>query len=171
MRFQSRLGLLLFAIALMLLAPSSLFAKRPTNQGGPATERRPLTPAEIDATMRQFGVDPSSDSGPISCRIVDNSGTVVTQVKAMNVGDAGYWLSYLYSGEPTVAEVDFIVLPLFKGSPLPIQTQVFLPNSISSIITPFGIPYWGNNLTSGNWRLVVKNSLGQKAYCDFTVVP
>ena len=87
---------------------------------------------------------------------------------AINIGGPGYWL--WYSGGPSAAEVDFIVLPLFKGSPLPIQTQVFLPNSGSAIVTPFGIPYWGTP-TSGNWRVIVKNSLGQKAYCDFAVIP
>jgi hypothetical protein len=157
----------LFA-AVLLLANASLIAQK-INTGGPKTERRPLTDAELNTILRQYGIDPNSEPGPVSCQIRDNTGTAVTKLTAMNVGSSGYWL--WYSGGTVATEVVFVVLPLYSGSPMPIQAQVFLPHSDTEIVTPFGIPFWANNLTSGNWRLIVKNNLGQHAQCDFTVVP
>jgi hypothetical protein len=152
---------------LLLLTALPLFAQR--NTGGPKTERRPLTEAEINTILRQYGVNPNAQPGPIGCAVLDSDGATVTQVKAMDVGNPGYWL--YYTNGSLASEVDFITLPLFTGSPIPVQIQVIDSAGSDDVETPFGIPYWGKNLTSGQWRLVVKNSLGQQASCDFTVVP
>ena len=67
----------------------------------------------------------------------------------------------------------FYVVPLFANSPLSVQAQAFKfvgPND-TDITTPFGIPFWTPNITSGPWALVVVNNLGHSAICQFTVVP
>ncbi|HEY6292843.1 MAG TPA: hypothetical protein VI455_14940 [Terriglobia bacterium] len=162
------------AVLLVLsLSAAVLVGDSPANQnkGGPPVEKRNFTDAEIEGTLRALGVAPNSESSPITCDITDSSGGVTNQVTpAAYPGGPFYWLHYNSNGV-SANQVQLTVAPLFSGSPLAAQTQVFSPYSDSSIETPFGIPFWGENLTSGPWVLVVRNDSNQSAACRFVVVP
>jgi len=168
-----RLNVPRLSLFLLLAGSPLLFGDSPStkniNQGGPAVEKRNFTNAEIEKTLRLLGADPAT-SGPISCFISDNNGSMVTQITATTPGGPTYWFHYASAGV-TSKSVQFEAVPLFTGSPLPDQKQLFLPNGSFDIETPFGIPFWGGNLTSGPWVLVVHNDSGQHATCNFTVVP
>ena len=162
--------------ALMFLVPlmfSTLFlvgdSPSTQNTGGPAVEKRDLTQAEIDNTLRALGIFPNAADSPVTCDITDSTGAITTQVSpSQYAGGPFYWLHYNSNG--VVADtVQFITVPTFTGSPLAAQTQSFSPHSNTSIETPFGVPFWGGNLTSGPWMLVVRNSNAQSATCTFTV--
>ena len=109
--------------------------------------------------------------GTISCEILDGSGNPTTTVTASHIGDLAYWFFY-NSGGASSNKVVFIAIPLFENCPLPAIIQVFTPSGspTTSIVTPFGIPYWGGDRTSGRWILIVQNDTDM-AYCLFTVVP
>jgi hypothetical protein len=139
-----------------------------TNQGGPPVAKRNYTPQEIQQVLKSYGVT-SQSSGPVSCFITDSTGATVTTISASNYA-AGpfYWMNYESAGVTSTA-VEFVAVPMFTGSPLPATRQNFAPNSDTNIETPFGIPYWGGNLTSGPWMLVVHNNSNQYGTCAFTV--
>ena len=114
----------------------------------------------------------SSDGtkGAVRCEVQDPTGEQVTVVSASELGDASYWLFY-GSGGNFARRVMFRVRPLFPESPLDGQGQVFTETEFDNIQTPFGIPFWGLDLTSGPWQLRVSNDNGQSATCNFEVVP
>ncbi len=93
-------------------------------------------------------------------------------VPATQVGDAAFFLKYAAQGA-SAQKITFTTVPLFTGSPLANQTQVFnLPApDDSDITTPFGIPVWALDATAGPWVLIVRNDLGDVARCQFTVLP
>jgi hypothetical protein len=143
-----------------------------TLRGSP--EQRLLLPTELVARIRQF--DPEFPEelvsrGAIGCQIEDAFGNPVTTVSVLNqTGDPAYWLQYLSDGGLD-QRVRFVVTPAFEGSPLAGQAQLFRPNDADNISTPFGIPFWGGNLTTGPWLLTVRNNRGGVAVCPFEVVP
>ena len=175
-----RKALRLLAIATVLLVVITLVASA---QGGDVNEslsqtkveKRPLSRVELVRRIRQFAPEFSGQldsSRAISCYVRDSSGAQVTTVYASHPGDQAYWL-YYSSGGTGSNTVTFIVIPYFEGTPLTAQVQVFgdLKGSTTNIITPFGIPYWGADATSGYWILVVANDSGESAYSVFEVVP
>ncbi len=113
---------------------------------------------------------PGPARGAVTCGVFDATGNQTTVVKASELGDAAYWLRY-GSGGNNASQVTFTVRPQFAGSPLAGQAQVFTNTGFDSITTPFGIPFWGGDLTSGPWQLKVSNDLAQSATCSFQVVP
>lgn len=171
--FPMTLSLSCTTLILSLAGSTLLFAGSPAdstvNQGGPPIVKRNYTQQEIQQTLQAFGITPQTSS-PISCYITDSTGLTVTQI-APSAYPSGpfYWMHYV-SGGVSSAEVAFVVLPLFTGSPLVGPKQNFTPNSSTNIETPFGIPFWGSNLTSGPWMLVVQDSANQRASCMFTVM-
>ena len=134
-------------------------------------ERRPLSRAELVRVIRQIAPEFSGrlSAGPISCHVrAPNGATPVTTVPASEYDDKAFWLYYA-SGGAGANKVIFIVMPLFEGSPLSAQIQVFSPGgSTTNIITPFGIPFWAEFATSGRWLLLVVNDLGHSVYSLFT---
>jgi len=88
----------------------------------------------------------------------------------MSFGDPGYWLQFRSTGS-LATKVRFDVKPLFEGSPAMGQAQRFATDFSDVVTTPFGVPDWGGNATSGSWALVVSDNLGRRAICPFEVVP
>ena len=134
--------------------------------------RRPLSEAQLLERIRQLDPELQGDLTPlaIGCEIQDAFGSPVTTISVSDFGDQSYWLHYQSDGgfDRTVT---FFVLPDFEDSPLQGQGQRFTPNDACSITTPFGIPSWGLDRTSGPWMLVVRNNRGGVARCPFEVVP
>lgn len=138
---------------------------RDVNGNRGPVEKRPFSPAD---RVDRIG---DMNSGAIGCQIQDGFGDPVTTVSVSRQrGDAAYWLLYRSDGGFDT-EVRFTVTPMFAGSPLAEQVQVFTPHDETSIVTPFGIPFWGVDATSGPWVLVVENDRGGAATCAFDVVP
>jgi hypothetical protein len=54
-----------------------------------------------------------------------------------------------------------------RGSNQVSQSQLFkvAPTPATNIITPFGIPFWARNTTSGTWTLTVESSTEATATC------
>ena len=141
------------------------------NKGGPAVPRRDFTPAEIAAVLQSLGVstDATTTAGTVSCDVEDSTGTITHTVKWAGYPSAPvYWMRYQPDGSIT-STVFFVLKPLFAGSPVSQMVQTYLPNSAAEVLAPFAIPFWQNNLTNGNWVLVVKNNLGQSAKFFFKV--
>ena len=158
----------LLATSIPLLAGDSAGTEK-ANQGGPPIAKRDFSEAEIESTLRALGIAPGSASNAISCDVEDSHGNVTNTVQAANYPLAPvYWLRY-QPGTTFTKNVRFVVSPLFSGSPLASQVQVFRPHSTFEVLTPFGIPFWQNGLTSGLWVLVVQNDSGQSASFRFTV--
>jgi len=134
--------------------------------------RRPLSEAQLLERMRQIDPEFQGDLTPeaIGCEVQDAFGSPVTTISVSDFGDQSYWLHYQSDGgfDRTVT---FFVLPDFEDSPLQGQGQRFTPNDACNITTPFGIPSWGLDRTSGPWMLVVRNNRGGVARCPFEVVP
>jgi len=108
----------------------------------------------------------------VSCTIVDDMGTDVEMISATDVGDAAYFFRY-DSGGQVSNRVIFVAIPASASSPLQAVVQQFglSPASDTGILTPFGIPFWGGDLTSGPWALIVFNDVGGSNFCLFDVVP
>lgn len=106
----------------------------------------------------------------VSCRILNPDGVAVTQVQAMSFGDLAYWLEFRSSGA-LARTVEFRTVPLFPGSPARSQLQRFNTDDSNVVTTPFGVPDWGLDKTSGPWALTVRDNLGRTATCEFEVVP
>jgi hypothetical protein len=138
-----------------------------------ALDNKVLSPGEILQLIEKYApgftkmaLTPST----ISCVILDGSGNPTTTVTASDTGDLAYWFLY-NSGGASSNKVVFIAIPLFQNCPLSAIVQVFtVGGSSTSIVTPFGVPYWGGDATSGRWILIVQNDTDM-AYCLFTVVP
>ena len=156
------------------MAPANDLADVNGSSDSVAVEKRPLTREEIRARIQMLvpGVDPFAAPETISCEVRDSSGASTSTVSALSVGDDAYWFCY-GSGGASSTKVTFIAIPLFSGCPQKAIIQVFelSPASTTDITTPFGVPFWGSDLTSGRWILIVKNSGGDSAYCLFEVVP
>jgi hypothetical protein len=117
------------------------------------------------------GERPASDRrGSVSCRILDPNGNATTEVAAMSFGDLAYWLEFRSSGA-LARTVEFRTVPLFPGSPARSQLQRFNTDDSNVVTTPFGVPDWGLDKTSGPWALTVRDNLGRSATCEFEVVP
>jgi hypothetical protein len=113
---------------------------------------------------------PDSRSSAVSCRILGPDGDPVTEVAAMSFGDLAYWLEFRSSGA-LARSVEFKTVPLFQESPARAQVQRFNTDDSNVVTTPFGVPDWGVNKTSGPWVLMVRDNLGRSATCEFEVVP
>jgi hypothetical protein len=119
------------------------------------------------SAARQIG---GASPAAVSCAVLDTNGVPVTQVQAMSFGDAAYWLQFRSSGD-LARTVRFMLTPLFTGSPAGFLQQGFNTDHSSSVTTPFGVPDWGADKTSGPWELTVRDNLGRTATCPFEVVP
>ena len=146
--------------------PSTRF----TNTSSPRPHRN-LDAAEIDDLLRRFQVDIAESPTAVQCAVLNNNGQRVTSIPTTEIGDPSFFLKYA-SGGVFAQQVTFMTVPLFEGSPLTKQVQVFdLPNpDDTDITTPFGVPVWALDATTGPWLLIVKNDLGDIARCRFTVV-
>jgi hypothetical protein len=167
------LNLQRISLILSLAGSSLLFGAPPAstnNQGGPTVPKRNFTQAEIQQTLQSLGVTPAT-SGPISCYVSDSTGAVVTTISPSSY-PAGpfYWMHYASAGVSS-STVSFMVLPAFTGSAMGAIRESFAPNSTTDIETPLAIPFWGGDLTSGTWIIVVANSSNQHAGCQVTVGP
>jgi hypothetical protein len=163
------IGMIFLLASVPLVAGDSAGTDK-ANQGGPSVEKRNFSEAEIQRTLRALGVTPASASPAIGCVVENPQGIPTTTVTVSNFGlvNPVYWLLY-QPGINSTIQVRFTVTPLFTGSPLGAQVQVYNPNSTGDVSAPFAIPSWGNGLTLGPWMLVVTNDLGQSATCRFTV--
>jgi hypothetical protein len=113
---------------------------------------------------------PDRPASAVSCRVLDPNGNATTQVAAMSFGDLAYWLEFRSSGA-LARTVEFRTVPLFQGSPARSQLQRFNTDDSNVVTTPFGVPDWGLDKTSGQWALTVRDNLGRTATCEFEVVP
>lgn len=160
------------ALAAMTLAasPALLASSSPLNgsTSAPGAGTRPLSEREVQARIRT-AAGPGQPSAA-DCRVLGPNGDPVTEVAAMSFGDLAYWLEYRSSGE-LARRVRFTTMPLFEGSPALGQSQDFDTDFSNVVTTPFGVPDWALNQTSGPWALVVKDNLGRRAVCRFEVVP
>lgn len=102
-------------------------------------------------------VDPEIDVSA-----VDDMGQSVDYIKSMGLVDPAYWIHY-ESHDQYADKVVFVIMPLYHDAPFAGIKQVFVPKSDMNIITPFGVPFWGGNKTSGPWILIVVNSRGNVA--------
>jgi hypothetical protein len=109
-------------------------------------------------------------SSQVSCRVLGPNGNPVTEVAAASFGDLSYWLEFRSSGE-LATTVQFRTAPLFEGSPALGQVQKFDTDDSNVVTTPFGVPDWGLDKTSGPWALKIRDNLGRSATCEFEVVP
>ncbi len=154
MKTLFRAVVVLALLLAMLLAVSTVMAQGPLQN---LLNGKPTGKSEVEAS----GVD---------CAILNSVGNQVTTIHvADGIADEVYYLDYISSGKSSTS-VSFTVKPAYKGSPLATEKQVFHPNSSSDIVTPFGIPSWNASATSGQWKLIVSNNLGQSHVCLFTVV-
>ncbi len=158
------LGLTLSTVSAMLLLTTAATAEV---NSSPVVTKHNYTPAQIQQVLARFGVNPMAPSVS-SCAVYDPTGATTTSVTPWNIGAGSYSFEY-FSGGVSSTQVDFIVIPLYSGSPLVNQVQTFSPNSSTNIETPFGIPFWGSDLTSGPWALIVDNKSGNSAVCYFDV--
>ncbi|MGP8160714.1 MAG: hypothetical protein ACLQGJ_05760 [Candidatus Dormibacteria bacterium] len=105
-------------------------------------------------------------SSKATCAILNDVGTKVTSVAIDQLlgSDQVYWLQYEPKAGAT--SVTFTVTPSSSSDPLRSITQKF--TTVGGVNTPFGIPYWGGDLTTGSYKLVGTDNAGGKATCKFT---
>jgi len=119
-----------------------------------------------------FGID------AISCGIENDTGGSVSaiRVESQDGANGQSWIQY-NSGGAASRQVTIALLPFGAGAatnPLKFIFQSFEPAASPStnIVTPFGVPFWGGNLTSGQWLGYVANTAGDAPnFCLFTVAP
>jgi hypothetical protein len=165
---------------LSVLSPSVMLGQTPRTQPPSARITNTATPrphrnldaAEINDLLRRLQIDTTESPTVVQCAVLNNNGQRVTSIPTTEIGDPSFFLKYA-SGGVFAQQVTFMTVPLFEGSPLTKQAQVFdLPNpDDTDITTPFGVPVWALDATTGPWLLIVKNGLGDIARCRFTVVP
>lgn len=109
-------------------------------------------------------------SNGISVDVIGGSGSRVSQVLAADMGDESYWFQYSSNGIQS-RNVTFLAVPVFDGSPLHGIKQEYQPESNTNILSPFSIPFWAGNATSGAWVVIVTNDQGQSAMSYFEVIP
>lgn len=103
------------------------------------------------------------DSGS-HCQIQDDSGTKVTTlpVDTQTGTDAVYWLHF----ESTTGDTATVI---FRGPAGGDWSQVQkVTGAIGDYYLPFGIPYWGSNLTTGTWHVKVVGAAATNITCSFT---
>jgi len=124
-----------------------------------------VTAASSPSSFNGSGVG-AAPAPKATCAILNDSGAHVTSVTidTLHGSDQVYWLQYESSAGAT--SVTSTVTPASSSDPLATITQKF--KSGGGINTPFGIPYWGSNATSGSYKLVAKDNHGGKATCTFT---
>jgi hypothetical protein len=140
---------------------------------GVPTERTRLGKEDLLQLVQAHMPDVQSlEPTAVGAQVLDGAGNPAPRIQASNIGHLAYWLYYTSGGTPADV-VLMIVVPLFTTSPLAAIIQHFklVPASATNIVSPFGIPYWGADMTSGPWALVVANNLGEAALYEFTVVP
>jgi hypothetical protein len=174
-------------LILFLIAGTGLFAadaQQPrtaenANKSAPGAVTRPFTNVEMVAALRSYGAVVTNIEDPLAvqpaaairCDVEDKGGLVTHSVHpAQYPLTAAYWARYQpASGSPTITSVRFTIAPMFAGSPLSAQVQLYVPNSTNEVLAPFAIPFWGGGLTNGNWSLVVKDSTGASCQFNFLV--
>ena len=180
MRTQNRVAvnvmlLCLFAFMASLATaqshPSMKSAVQVTNRTNPIPHRN-LDPTEVRDLLHKFNLDGVQNPDAAGCAVLNQQGHRVNSVPTSEIGDAAFFLQY-FARDTFAQTITFTTVPLFTGSPLSKQDQVFnLPNpDDTDITTPFGIPVWALDATTGPWILVVRNDLGAVARCRFNVVP
>ncbi len=167
------------ALALGLSAGSAFAGTNGYGEDTSAVVKKPISKVRLAARLAnipglssaaiQSIVEPQA---PVSsCDVLDATGTPVSTISASNVGDQSYWFRY-NSGGASSTQVLFLAVPLFTGSPIDLIYQRFNPNGSTNIVTPFGVPYWGGDLTSGTWLHVsVANGDTSPNLCRFIVTP
>jgi hypothetical protein len=135
--------------------------------------KRPSTRSELEARLARLApevvLDEGTEGSEIDCRVLDANGDRTNTVVAADFGAPASWLEYVSDGRFDL-NVRIVVLPNFEGSPLAGQAQIFTTHDITNVSTPFGVPRWGLDLTTGPWLLIVRNNRGDQAVCPFTVV-
>jgi hypothetical protein len=127
--------------------------------------------ASVDAHISANGLPgraaTANGAGAATCDFTNDSGTPVTTINVDNMegGDTVYWMQYT----PSVDETGTITFTLTgpSGSPFAKEVQTFRSAGLTA--TPFGVPYWGDNLTSGTYKLSVKGKGNATAKCSVTV--
>jgi hypothetical protein len=101
----------------------------------------------------------------VSCHIRNDSNQNVTSISIdrLQGTDHVYWLYYAPASGATV--LTFKVTPASSSDPLTLQTQRF--RTSGPVITPFGIPYWSGNATTGFYHLHASDNAGGSANCTF----
>lgn len=137
-----------------------------------------MTAAEIRQALREHtGAAKASAAPDVFCDVRNPDGVSVQQVPAANADwpdvnegpkPEPYWLVWWTSAD-VPETVDFIVLPLFKGSPVALQYQRFRTYDSQLLYAQFGVPTFGAGLTEGPWALIVKGG-GRSAVCRFEIV-
>jgi hypothetical protein len=102
--------------------------------------------------------------------VIGSRGDRVSQIVAADMGDESYWFQY-NSGGIQSRNVTILAVPVFDGSPLHGIKQEYQPDSNTNILSPFSVPFWAGNATSGVWVVIVTNDQGNSAMTYFEVVP
>ncbi|MEA3336835.1 MAG: hypothetical protein U9R25_13055 [Chloroflexota bacterium] len=184
-KFAKRSRIVLFAVLVGVLVLASALPAFASDRGplNGVNGVEGITKASVDQRMpsgadierRISEVVPAFDErapSAVSCDVRDSTGTSVTTIPVSHVGDPSNWF-YYGSGGAASNTVNFYAFPY---SPPGVLTTLFQAFDVSatpttSIVTPFGIPFWGGDLTSGVWILVTYNDVGGGNYCVFNVVP
>lgn len=132
--------------------------------------KSPLSEREIWARILEHApsVGRGTPNGTLSCSIRNGLGQVVTSITPSVLQTPANWLNFTL-GSSRPVNITFTVIPLYDGSPLASIRQQFAPVAPTSITTPFGIPFWASQLTSGPWLLIVESEFGEFGLCPFTV--
>ena len=168
------------ALAGLLLAGLAFAAGAAVAAGGGANQaqdthgaKRVLTEVEVAALIRELAPEYDGRASPslVGCAILDAQGRFVREVQTTDIGEPAYFLEYM-AQDTFSNRVELMTVPLFTGSPLTRQTQTFeFDSDDTDVITPFGVPTWALDLTTGPWALVVRSDVGGVAVCRFMVVP
>ncbi|HAW11900.1 MAG TPA: hypothetical protein DCX12_12800 [Chloroflexi bacterium] len=123
--------------------------------------------ANSGGSLNGFTGDVAVPASTATCAILNDSGTAVTTVTidTQHGSDQVFWLRY-EPASSAATKVTFTVTSASSSDPLATVTQKF--RSGGGIDTPFGIPYWGGNLTTGSYKLVASDNAGGHATCTFS---
>lgn len=105
---------------------------------------------------------------PVSVAALNEEGVAVDRIQNMGLSSSSYWLWY-ESRDRYADKVIFIAFPVYHNAPYEGFKQVFAPKGKTSILSPFGIPFWANDETSGPWILLVVNDRGNVAAAPLIV--
>lgn len=108
-----------------------------------------------------------SHSHTPACSFTNDHGTRVSSIRIdrLTGSDTVYWMNYTPNGVSSRTVTFSLVGP--RGSNQVRQSQKFnvASSPATSIITPFGIPFWAHNTTSGKWTLTVESNTEATATC------
>ena len=108
-----------------------------------------------------------SHSQTPACSFTNDHGTRVSSIRIdrLTGSDTVYWMNYSSNGVSSRTVTFSLVGP--RGSNQVRQSQKFNVASTptTNIITPFGIPFWAHNTTSGTWTLTVESNTEATATC------